>query len=218
MLLSQNSRHIIGIPPSALFRATSLANLLPKDEIDSLLDALDALDEREEDPDNTELAPIYFELSGFGLPGTDTSDPHSPARLAWDAYAALHRPSPEKRPKLYILELELIDDQVNPLQTIAEGEPDVDEEKEGLPYDVLVQPSQQDLVQSTVSLVKPLRALARIRNKRRGAGSATAREPNETDFVGLLSQVNEQLSRAHDLKTFAKLAAGVFKEITQVRA
>lgn len=112
----------------------------------------------------------------------------------------------------------MIDDQVNPLQTIAEGEPDVDEEKEGLPYDVLVQPSQQDLVQSTVSLVKPLRALARIRNKRRGAGSATAREPNETDFVGLLSQVNEQLSRAHDLKTFAKLAAGVFKEITQVRA
>lgn len=211
----QNSRHIIGIPPSALFRATSLANLLPKDEIDSLLDAMDALDEREEDLDNTELGPIYFELSGFGLPGTDTSDPHSPARLAWDCYAALHRPSPESRPRLHILELELIDDQVNPLFTVSEEAPDADE-RGGMAYDVLVEPSEEELNQSTISLVKPLRALARIRNKRRGTGSAMARDPNETDFVGLLSQVNEQLARANDLKTFAKLTAGVFKEIAQV--
>lgn len=126
----------------------------------------------------------------------------------------MHRPSPDTRPQLYILELELIEDQVNPLATVSAETPDV-EEREGMAYDELVEPSPEDLVQSTVSLVKPLRALARIRNRRRGNG-AKAREPNETDFVGLLSQVNEQLARANDLKTFAKLTAGVFKEITQV--
>lgn len=214
--MTQNSRHIIGISPSALFRAESLADLLSPEEADGIYEAMEALDERELDRTTTETGPILFELAGTGLPGSGTSDPHSEDRLCWDAYAALYRPSPATRPKLHILELELMEDLINPLKTVSE-EPATGEEREGLPYDELVDPSPADLMESTVSLVKPLRALARSRNKRRRAGStANADEIDERDFVDLLSQINDQLGRAEDLKMFAKLIVGVFREITEV--
>lgn len=184
LFIIQNTRHIIGLSPRTLFRAATLADLLDSDELDSLLDAMDALDEREEDASSMEQGPVAFELSGFGSPGTDTSDPHSPARLEWHCHAALHRPS-SKRPNLHILELELVDDQVNPLRTVPEELPG---ERLGMDYDEVLEPSEEALRASTVSMIKPLRALARIRNRRPRAGR-TARQPSETDFVALLSQV-----------------------------
>ncbi|ORY55950.1 hypothetical protein BCR35DRAFT_355672 [Leucosporidium creatinivorum] len=211
---SENTRHIIGLSPTALFRAASFADLLAAEELDSLLDAMDALDERETDQSNREQGPISFELSGVGSPGTDTSDLHSSAGLEWHCHAALHRPSPN-RPQLHILELELVDDQINPLKTVSE---DPQEERHGMNYDEVLEPSQEALRASTVSLIKPLRALARIRARRRRAGG-TSRQPSETDFVALLSQasfsVNDQLARATDLKSFAKLTACVFAEISE---
>lgn len=144
---------------------------------------MDALDEREADTSNTEQGPVSFELSGFGSPGTDTSDPHSPARLEWHCHAALHRPS-SNRPNLHILELELVDDQVNPLRTVPEDEMP---ERHGMDYDEVLEPSEEALRASTVSMIKPLRALARIRNNRRRRAGGTFK-PSETDFVALLSQ------------------------------
>lgn len=144
---------------------------------------MDALDEREADESNLDQGPVSFELSGFGAPGTDTSDPHSPARLEWHCHAALHRPS-SNRPNLHILELELVDDQVNPLRTVPEELPG---ERHGMDYDEVLEPSEEALRASTMSMIKPLRALARIRNRRARAGRV-ARLPSETDFVALLSQ------------------------------
>jgi len=151
---------------------------------------MDALQEREADESNTEQGPVSFELSGFGAPGTDTSDPHSPARLEWHCHAALHCPS-LNRPNLYILELELVDDQVNPLRTVPEEQPG---ERHGMDYDEVLEPSEEALRASTVSMIRPLRALARIRNRRSRAGRSAA-QPSETDFVALLSQVSASFSR-----------------------
>lgn len=208
----QNSRHIIGISPSALFRASSLADVLPPEEVDTLLDALDALDERDSYPDNLDPGPLYFELSGFGSPGTDMSDPHSKARLEWTCHAALHRPSPTERPALHVLELELMNDDVNPLKT-ASDDP-LDDERGGMACEEEMEISDEALRLSTRSTIKSLRALNRLRN-RRGRAVGSSKHPAETDFVGLLSQVNDQLSRATDLKSFAKMTASVFAEISE---
>lgn len=193
--------------------------MLPPTEIDTLLDAIDSIEEREDEhsdsddngTDSTETddqGPIYFELSGQGMPGTDPSDSYG--RLRWDCHCALHRPDPAGQPSRYILELELTDDEVNPLKTdissnggsLGAGvEGDDEEEMHGMDLDRHPQPSAEDLTESTVSLVKPLRALTRMRNRR---GKRTSR-PTETDFVGLLSQINDQLNKAQELPAFLKV-------------
>jgi len=78
------------------------------------------VDERDNDPSNEETGPYTFTLSGFGLPGTGTRDAQSPERLEWTCHAAVHRPTRKTRPNLVVLELELVDDQLNPLNTIPD--------------------------------------------------------------------------------------------------
>ena len=278
--VSENSGFLLGIPPVAFFKARCLTDFMTVDEADALRDALDSLDERDEDPDEVDTGPLNFQLSGFGIPGSSVD--HGPpgvdeggtippglagtsrrqrtayarfsnaqsGRFEWSCWAAIHRPARHTQSRRVILELEHIDDQINPLSTVPPPTPPaptsgtsatdsteipaglVDEaartgsskpapgqlyppndEREGISE---VQPSEEDLLQSTVSLVKPLRALARLKGRRnaRRAGT-TARQPSEVDIVQLLQQINEQLQQADDLEVFLKTTVGVFRELTE---
>jgi len=209
--VSQNSGFILGLPPKALFQVDCLTHLLPEDEVDALFDALDAVDERDNDPSNEETGPYTFTLSGFGLPGTGTRDAQSPERLEWTCHAAVHRPTRKTRPKLVVLELELVDDQLNPLNTIPD-EPMTEDERVGFAEPEmygekgLINPSEAELLESTVSLAKPLRVLARAKaTQARRRNKQASRAMGEMDILGLLGQINEQLGKAEDLAGFLKV-------------
>ncbi|GAA5836366.1 hypothetical protein JCM9279_000365 [Rhodotorula babjevae] len=217
--VSENSGFILGLPPRTLFKVKCLTDVLSEDEGDALRDAIDALDERDEDPSNDEQGPYTFTLSGRGNPGTAQDDAQSRARLEWTCHAAIHRPSPERQPKRLVLELELVDDQVNPLTTES-SEPVATEDRGGM-ADVDgekpnngINPSQDDLVESTVSIARPLRMLARGKSTRLRRRKVR-RGMDDLDVVGLLSQINDQLSKTDELETFLKITAGVFKELTE---
>jgi hypothetical protein len=104
--------------------------------------------------------------------------------------------------------------------------------------DVEINPS--DILESTTSHAKPLRALERLRrmtrnqtasssdgggsggssgtrggrprNKRRGTGSGGV---GTMDVFAVLAQINDQLSQAPDLENFLKIVVGVIKDLTQ---
>lgn len=192
----------MGIPSAALFKAKSLSEFLNEDESDTLQEALEQLDDRDEDSANTDTGPFNFQLSGFGVPGTGDDGPGSDSRVEWTAYCAIHRPDRLNYPTRAILELELMEDHLNPLTTASE-QPSTAEEKGGMPSCGIIEPTEQDLLLSTVSLVKPLHALARLRNKRARGGNSR----NEMDVVALLSQINEQMSKADDLQSFLKVCS-----------
>ncbi|KAK4047468.1 hypothetical protein OIV83_005380 [Microbotryomycetes sp. JL201] len=210
--VSENSGFVLGIPPTALFKVKSFSHVLSDAEADVLADAVDMLDERDEDPDDDEVGPVYFELVGQGLPGSDPNDtsPDNQNRLQWQAHCALHRPDRQNQPRRLILELELMDDQINPLST-EDVEAIPFDERGGMQYHGNVNPTEEDLAASTISMVKPLRALTRSRNRR----SQRKKQSSDTDVVGLLSQINEQLGKATDLASFMKLVASIFAELTQ---
>jgi hypothetical protein len=171
-------------------------------ELEVLLDALDTLDERDHDSTISEAGPVGITLSGYGLPGTDSStDANSTTRLQWTCHAALHRPNRAEKPERFVVELELVDDQVNPLTTIV-AEPVTPGERGGMAdSDYGEHATPEQLLESTVSMVKPLRALTRMKNKRRGKKGAS-----DMDVVALLSQITDQLNRASDMKTFLRVS------------
>lgn len=170
-----------------------------------LLDHLDNLDDRDADPSDLDASPVTFTLSGEGQPGTDTStDAHASGRLEWTAHCALHRPDRKGQPQRAVLELELVDDLLS-----VPRQPGVYDERLGMPptspEDEGSRPSPEELAESTISLAKPLRALARLR-KRAAGGRRTVRDA-DVDVVALLGQINEQLNRAEDLQVFLKVRA-----------
>ncbi|ORY73094.1 hypothetical protein BCR35DRAFT_281817 [Leucosporidium creatinivorum] len=209
--VSENSRLIIGYSPSTLFRLPSLTAIFDEDEVDILLEALDTLDERDSDPHETERGPITFTLSGQGQPGGTVDSRDGEGRLAWQAHCALHRPNRGKQPNRAVLELELVDDSINPLSTVS-SEPIAEDERGGMSQrgDHGNDPTEEELLESTVSMIKPLRALARVRTK-----SAKRNGRAEVDVVSLLAQINEQLDRAQDLQTFLKTVAAIMKDLSE---
>lgn len=98
-----------------------------------------------------------------------------------------------------------------------------------------------DVLESTTSYAKPLRALERLRRLTRSAaieeaesnsragpkgrgrgGAAKARRAGPgsggvgtMDVFAVLAQINDQLSQAPDLETFLKIVVGVIKDLTQ---
>ncbi|KAK4052641.1 hypothetical protein OIO90_004269 [Microbotryomycetes sp. JL221] len=206
--VSENSKFILGLPPNYLFSIDCLSKVLNPGEIEILEETLEACDERNKDPHNLETGPLTITLSGFGLPGTDTSsDAHSTDRLEWTCHAAIHRPDPANQPNRFVLELELVEDQVNPLTTETE---DVLPGERGGISEHGMDPTQEELIDSTVSIIKPLRALTRVKRSRRSRKGQT-----NVDVVALLSQVTDQLNKTDDLNVFLKIVACIFKEVTQ---
>lgn len=102
---------------------------------------------------------------------------------------------------LIVLEFELEEDDLFPLMTPldeqhAEGKMGMHVE----PYE----PTEEDVIESTTKESKPLRLLNRRQQKNK----------SPMEHFSILSQVNEQLAAATDLKQFVKIVVGVFKEIT----
>lgn len=199
--VSENSRLIIGVSPSTLFRLPSLTAIFDEDEVDVLLDALETLDARDADPHDTDRGPITFTLSGQGQLGTANSR-DGEGQLAWQVHCALHRPNRAKQPNRAVLELELVDDTSNPPSTVS-SEPIAEDERGGMAQQTGehgTNPTTEELLESTVSVIRPLRALARVRTK-----SAKRNGRAHVEEVALLSEINEQLDRAQDLQTFLKV-------------
>lgn len=155
---------------------------------------MESLDERDADESNEELGPYTFQLSGSGTAKTP---------IEWTAYCAIHRPDRENAPQRVILELERVEDARQ--STCATPEPPrTAEEKGGMESCGIVEPSAEDLLLSTVSLVKPLRELSRSRGSRVGS------KQKELNVVQLLSQVNEQFSRTENLEEFYRVRSNEF--------
>jgi light-regulated signal transduction histidine kinase (bacteriophytochrome) len=183
---SENSAHIIGYAPQQLFNLDSFLDIFSPEQGDNLLDHLDFI--HEEGPDGVvSNGPDVFLLS--------VKPPRARTRKLW---CAMHLS--ESNPGLIICEFEVEDDQINPL--VAKDDVTLE-----LPQDTLgSNPTQEELVDSTVNISRPLRVLRSARKKR---SEAAALE----DF-NIMSQVQEQLANAQTLPVFLKVLIGIVKELT----
>ncbi|SCV68109.1 BQ2448_230 [Microbotryum intermedium] len=127
-------------------------------------------------------------------------------------HCAMHRPDPVRQMGRFILEVELVNDVLHPLATKWDppaplhcsilDEAGLDSNASNGTWR---DPTVEQILESTVSLMKPLRALG----KRRAGNS------NKINMVQLVFQIEEQLRRAKDLETFLSVTVGIFKELTQ---
>jgi len=99
-----------------------------------------------------------------------------------------------------------------------------------------VEVKAEDILESTTSHAKPLRALERLRRMTRNQtqtiddGSSSGSKPQRPrpgrrgtgsggvgtmDVFAVLAQINDQLSQAPDLDSFLKIVVGVIKDLTQ---
>ena len=167
-------------------------------------------------------------------------------------------PDHSDRLPLVILEFELEHDDVNPLYPLQQetsplGSPasistgsgstftgtSLDGHT-GLDGDREWQPSPQDVLESTTSRSKPLKALQRLRKFEPSSSPANGRATADTypsssparrrartkrnpsadtvnvmDVFAVMSQINEQFGNAPDLGTFLNVVVGIIKELTR---
>lgn len=144
----------------------SFCNILSEEQTENLHEHLDFV--RDHDSDPVHSGPDVFPLT--------VTSPNSTEIKLW---CAIH--IAEKNHDLLICEFELEDDHIYPLFSPAE------EETPPLPEDTLnSSPSEQDLLESTLSASRPLRML---RNARKRRGQAAAME-----VFSLMSQIQGNLS------------------------
>ncbi|RPB00553.1 hypothetical protein L873DRAFT_1679861 [Choiromyces venosus 120613-1] len=185
-IASENSKQIIGYSPAALFALESFCNILSEEQAENLYEHLDFVREYVSDP--VQSGPDVFPLA--------ITSPNSTEIKLW---CAIH--IAEKNPDLLICEFELKDDHIYPLFSPTEEETPLP------PEDTLnSNPSEQDLLESTLSASRPLRVL---RHARKRKGQAAAMEA-----FNLMSQIQEQLSSAPTLGVFFKVVVGIVKELT----
>ncbi|KAK6351286.1 Light-sensor Protein kinase [Orbilia javanica] len=184
-IASENTATIIGYPPRTLFALPSFTRILSDEQAENLLDHIDFT--REGVDDLTQNGPEVFPII---VTGRDA--------LQIKLWCATHIASHD--PTLIICEFELEDDQIFP---IAAGD---DEQPPPAENTIDSDPTEEELLESTTSLSKPLRVL---RHARRRRGEAAAME-----VFNILSQIQEQLASAPDLTKFLKVLVGVVKELT----
>ncbi|ORY73093.1 hypothetical protein BCR35DRAFT_354215 [Leucosporidium creatinivorum] len=199
MQISENSDSILGFPPHEFLTADSLASLLPEDCTLDLADALDIYDR-----------PLS--------PGRDRN-PH-PFTMTWgeegmekERHCVVHRPSPIDQPRRAILEVELVDDQQNPLAPPPSPPPSSAEiriSKLGLATGEELERTQEELDAATESALEPLHELGRWKKRKQRGGSG------ELDYLRLLADIQEQLSLAsqqYSRDVFLNIVARIYKEI-----
>ncbi|KAK0188256.1 phytochrome-like protein [Armillaria mellea] len=91
-------------------------------------------------------------------------------------------------------------------------------------------PSSVDIMESTISVSKPLPALERLRRlerittseptsgksrSRRGKKAVIPGGSDMMDVLAIMAQINEQLGDPPDLETFLKVVVGIIKDLTQ---
>jgi hypothetical protein len=68
-----------------------------------------------------------------------------------------------------------------------------------------ISPTAADLLESTAAIIRPLRTLTRITERRRRKGRKPKTALGEMDAFALLDQIDEQMNKAEDLETFLKV-------------
>lgn len=184
-VVSENSQQLLGYSPKQLFELKSFCDILKDEQTDSLLDHIDFVRDDAYDPG----------VDGPEVFGLTIPTPDGENRRFW---CATHVSQAQK--DLIICELELEDDETNPLNVGGLETP-------SSPTGTLGSfPSAEQFAGSTVNISQPLRVL---RNARRRRGEAAAME-----VFSMLSQIQEQLGRANDLDTLLNTTAGLVKELT----
>lgn len=184
-IVSENSKRIMGYSPKELFELDSFCDILTEEQEDNLLDHVDFV--RDEACDPKLHGPEVFILS--------IRMPDGESRKFW---CAMHMN--KSNPDLIVCEFELEDDQINPLNVGGQTTPEE-------PLDTLgMEPTPEQLAQSTINVSRPLRVL---RNARRKRGEAAAMK-----VFNIMSQVQEQLSSAQTLDALLNVVAGIVKELT----
>ncbi|KAH8601359.1 putative cyanobacterial phytochrome B [Bisporella sp. PMI_857] len=186
-VVSENSHRMIGYTPKELFQLDSFCDILSEEQQENILDHIDFI--RDEDADPASNGPEVFTIT--------VRLPNSPRR-SQKLWCAMHiNPA---NSDLIICEFELDDDHLYPLIP-------PDEEKSWPPEDTLhSKPTEEEYIESTIAMSKPLRVLRSAR-KRRGEAAAM-------EVFNIMSQVQEQLAAAPSLETFLKILVGVVKELT----
>lgn len=183
-MVSENSYELMGYSPNQLFELESFCNILNTDQADTLLYHVDSLRDDMHDP--TADGPEVFSLSiitGLGQ-----------IRRFW---CAAHINPTQK--DLIICELELEDDELNPLNV---GGTETSPASSSLSES----PTIEQIATTHINLSQPLRT---FRNARRSRGEAAAME-----VFGALTQIQEQLGLANDLKTLLHATASLVKDLT----
>ena len=184
-IVSENSKDLLGYSPNELFILDSFCDILKDDQVDVLLDHIDFIRDAAFDPSLE--GPEVFLLSI-----------KMPSQRSCRFWCAIHT-SPSN-PDLVICEFELEDDQINPLNSSGEATPIAPSATLGSV------PTQEQLVDSTSSISKPLRVL---RSARRRKGQAAAME-----VFSILTQIQDQLARTNTLDALLNTATGLVKELT----
>ncbi|KAF9235192.1 hypothetical protein BU15DRAFT_89676 [Melanogaster broomeanus] len=119
--VSENSRTILGLSPTHLFSLQCFTDTLPEAQAGILWDNIQFLNEPQTTTEGQENNPHVFLLTGWGGPGSATSDDSrdSEGRRSWTCWCAVHRPPASQTSTasigLIILEFELERDTMNPL-------------------------------------------------------------------------------------------------------
>lgn len=184
-IASENSKAILGYSPSELFSLPSLCDIFSNDQTDQFLDHVDFV--RDDGYDPSVDGPEVFTLMVNQPDGTTTQ-----------AWCAMHTIAGADG--LIVCEFELEDDQENPLTMSGEASPAV-------PTNYLdVIPTADQIANSTISISQPLRILRRARRRK---GEAAALE-----VFSIVSQIQDQLSRADRMETLLDITVGLVKELT----
>lgn len=159
----------MGYSPSSLFALDDFCNILSEEHAETLYEHLDFV--RDYSPESVHSRPEVFPLIIIAPDSTHVK-----------FLCAIHIPEGNK--DLIVCELELEDDQLFPLFVPAE------EVSSPLPPEDTLHsnPSEQELLESTVSMSKSLRVLRHTR-KRRGQAAAL-------EAFGLLSQIQGNMTIA----------------------
>lgn len=175
----QNSERILGFPPHEVLSADSLASFLPEDALLEVADALDIYD-RPLSP-GRERSPHPF-VTAWGEEGNEK-----------ERHCVVHRPSPIHQPRRAILEIELVNDDQNPLAPPPSPPPSstkVRISKVGLATSEELERTEEELDAATESALEPLHELERWKTRKARGGKG------EMDYLRLLADIQEQLSLA----------------------
>ncbi|KAJ5999542.1 hypothetical protein N7451_007352 [Penicillium sp. IBT 35674x] len=184
-VVSENSERLLGYTPNQLFEKDSFCDILSEEQTDTFLDHVDFVRDDAFDPsvDGPEVFILVIQT------------PSGERRRFW---CAAHV-SPSQK-DLIICELELEDDDINPLNVDGQSTP-------ATPADTMgTIPTPEQFAASTINTSQPLRVL---RNARRRRGEAAA-----MDVFSIFTQIQEQLGRANDLDQLLNTTTGLVKELT----
>ncbi|KAL2869597.1 putative sensor histidine kinase/response regulator [Aspergillus lucknowensis] len=182
---SENSEAILGYSPNALFSLPTFCDILCDDQAANFLDHVDFV--RDDGYDPATDGPQVFLLTVNQADG-------GTIRM----WCAMHASPATKG--LIIAEFELEEDQINPLTASGRTSPDA-------PANTLdVTPTAEQLAGSTTAINQPLRVLRRARRRK---GEAATME-----IFSIVSQIQDQMSRADTMETLLNATAGIVKELT----